>query len=186
MADMRQGGVGLGQALQGAINDAKRRQPQMVLAARNNDAWNKIAEPAALKHTDYVYTVADTDGAKVVVYVDSNIWATELNLQCELLRLKMNMSIADAGYAHGDAEPIKHLRFAASKEKYRGRRACDVPVSQQLLDEGMRFEGDPIPLSDDEEAQIAKQVSCIEDPNLRRAAQEAMRASAELRKGNQE
>ncbi len=183
MAQMRSGGVGLGQALGDMIGQAKARQPEMVLAARNDDAWKKVADPAAVNHTDAVYTVSGTDGSKVVVYVDSNIWATELNLQCELLRLKMNMAIADAGFARGDAEPVKQLRFAASKEKYRGKRACDVPVSQQLLDEGMRFAGDPVALSAAEEQEIESQVAQIEDERLRKAALGAMRASAELRKG---
>lgn len=185
MAQMRSGGIGLGQALGDMLGQAKARQPEMVLAARNNDAWTRVADPAALAHTDAVYTVSDTDGAKVVVYVDSNVWATELNLQSELLRLKMNMSIADAGYARGDAEPIKQLRFAPGKDKYRGKRACDVPVSQQLLDEGMRFEGDPVELTQQEEDELAAQVASIEDSKLRRAALDAMRASARLRKGQE-
>lgn len=185
MAQMRSGGVGLGQALSDMLGQAKSRQPEMVLAARNNDAWTRVADRAALEHTDAVYTVSGTDGAKVVIYVDSNVWATELNLQTELLRLKINMAIADAGYARGDAEPVKQLRFAVSKDKYRGKRACDVPVTQQLLDEGMRFEGDPVALTQQEEDELAAQVSSIEDPKLRRAALDAMRASAELRKGQQ-
>ena len=186
MAQMRSGGTGLGDAIGSMLDEVRDRQPEMVLSARNLSAWQQIADPAQLAHTDAVYTVPDTHGSQVVVYVDANIWATELGLQSEFLRLKMNMALCAEKGGCADAEPVKRLRFAASKEKYRGKRACDVSVAQQLLDEDMRFSGDPVALSDDEEAVLAEQVSGIEDPKIRRAALDAMRASAELRKGQRE
>ncbi len=187
MAEIRAGGTGLGEGMLSMLGEVRRRQPEMVLSARNNDIWRKVADPAAVSHTDAVYTVPETAGSQVVIYVDANIWATELGLQCELLRLKMNIAITGAdGYSGQDPEPIKRLRFAASKEKYRGKRACDVPVEQQLLDEDMHFKGDPVALTPEEEADIERQVAGIEDPRIRRAALAAMRASAELRKGQEE
>lgn len=185
MPQIREGGASLGDGVRAMLGDVQRRQPEMVLSARNSSAWRQVADPAAANHTDAVYTVPETGGAEVVVYVDANIWATELGLQCEFLRLKMNMALAAEGSCGQDFEPIKRLRFAASKERYRGKRACDVPVEKQLLDEGMHFAGEPVVLSEEEERELEEQVAGIEDPKIRRAALDAMRASAELRKGQE-
>ena len=183
MAQMRYGGRGLGDGIGEMISAARSRQPEMVVSARNAQAWHEIAEPAASQHTDAVYTVAGTGGSQVVVYVDANIWATELGLQAEFLRLKMNLKLAEGAGEGADPEPIKRLRFAASKEKYRGKRACDVSVEAQLLDEGMHFTGEPAALSAEEAAEVEEACAAIEDPRLRRAALDAMRAGLELQKG---
>lgn len=183
MAQMRYGGRGLADGIGEMLAAAKSKQPEMVVSSRNARVWHEVAEPAASEHTDAVYTVAGTGGSQVVVYVDANIWATELGLQAEFLRLKMNLKLSEVAGAGADPEPIKKLRFAASKEKYRGKRACDVSVETQLLDEGMHFEGDPVALSSEEEAEVDRACSSIEDAKLRRAAADAMRAGLELRKG---
>lgn len=183
MAQMRYGGRGLGDGIGEMLSAVKSKQPEMVISARNAKVWHEVAEPAASEHTDAVYTVAGTGGSQVVVYVDANIWATELGLQAEFLRLKMNLKLSEGAGAGADPEPIKRLRFAASKEKYRGKRACDVSVETQLLDEGMHFAGEPVELSAAEQQEVEEACASIEDARLRRAAIDAMKAGLELRKG---
>lgn len=183
MAQMRMGGRGLSDGIGEMLSSVRSRQPEMVVSARNAKVWREVAEPAAFEHTDAVYTVAGTAGSQVVVYVDANIWATELGLQAEFLRLKMNLKLSEGAGVGADPEPIKKLRFAASKEKYRGKRPCDVSVEKQLLDEGMHFEGDPVELSAEEEAEVEAACASIEDARLRKAAVDAMKAGLSLQKG---
>lgn len=189
MAEFRAGGTSLGDALRGVMANAERRNPEMVASARLTSAWNTAASEVQLKHTDAVYVVPDKGGREVVVFVDSNILATDLNCQCELLRLKVNIAMRDILEKAGqslpadDPEFVKKLSFVASTKSYRGKRPDDVPVEQQLLDGGMHVEADPIPLSAEEEAAIEAQVSVIENPALRSAASRAMRAAMELEKG---
>ncbi|MGN0072733.1 MAG: hypothetical protein ACI36W_02905 [Coriobacteriales bacterium] len=188
MAELRSGGTDLGEAVRELLGSIERRDPELVASARNSRAWTQAADEAQRAHTDAVYTVPGTQGSEVVVYIDSNIWATELSLQSELLRLKMNMALADSAKQAGsfdsaaDNERIKKLRFAASREHYRSARPEDTSTQKQLLDEHLRYNVEPLPLTPEEEAQIEAQVAAIENPQVRKAAHDAMRADAMLKK----
>lgn len=188
MTEMRSGGTELGDALRELLGSIERRDPEVVASARNAQAWNQAADEVQRSHVDAVYTVPGTQGSELVVYVDSNIWATELSLQSELLRLKMNIALRDAAEAAGtfnpqaDCERIKKLRFAASREHYRSARPEDTSTQQQLLDEGMRYNVEPLPLTPQEEARLEELAASIENPQIRKAALEAMRADAMLKK----
>ena len=188
MAEIRSGGTDLGGALREMLEGIKRRDPEVVASARNSRAWAQAADEAQRAHAVAVYTVPGTKGSEVVVYVDSNIWATELSLQGELLRLKMNIALRDAAEAAGaldpsaDAERVKKLRFATSREQYRSARPEDTSTAQQLLDEGMRYNVEPLPLTPQEEEHLEELAGGIENPQIRKAALEAMRADAMLKK----
>ena len=174
MAQMRSGGTTVGDALRGILDAVERRDPEMVASARNSQAWRTAADNTQIEHTDAVYTVPGTQGSEVVVYVDSNIWAAELGLQAELLRLKMNMALQEMhSRSSGAQEPreyVRKLRFAASRSRYRSSRPEDTSTSQQLLDEGMSY------------CWIDEQVAGIENPAIRKAARAAMREDAMLKK----
>ena len=186
MAQMRSGGTTVGDALRGILDAVERRDPEMVASARNSQAWRTAADDTQLKHTDAVYTVPGTQGSEVVVYVDSNIWAAELGLQAELLRLKMNMALQEmhsrAGGVQEPREYVRKMRFAASRSRYRSARPEDTSTAQQLLDAGMSYCVEPLPLSPEEERWIDEQVAGIESPAIRKAARAAMREDAMLKK----
>lgn len=188
MTQLRSGGTDLGGAVRELLESIERRDPEVVASARNSRAWAQAADEAQRSHTCAVYTVPGTGGAEVVVYVDSNIWATELSLQGELLRLKMNIALRDAAEHAGtfdpqaDNERVKKLRFATSRERYRSARPEDTSTAQQLLDEGMHYDVEPLPLTHEEEVQLAAQAAAIENPQVRKAALEAMRTDAMLKK----
>ena len=189
MAEIRNGGTGIGDAMRDLMSGIERNDPEMVASARTSQMWARVADDAQRSHTDAVYTVPGTRGSEVVVYVDSNIWATELALQGEILRLRMNMAFQEMMREDGvpessiNPERIKKLRFSASNKRYRGKRADDVSISQQLLDEGMHIDATPVPLTAEELAEIEEEVSGIQDPVIRKAAAAAMQADLELKKG---
>lgn len=185
MAEMRSGGTNLGDAIRGVLDSVERRDPEMVASARNAQAWRMAADESQNAHVCAVYTVPGSNGSEVVVYTDTNIWAVELGLQSELLRLKMNMALSkmlDQGSGAGAAERVKKLRFAASRERYRSARPDDVSTEQQLLDSGMHYDVEPALLTAAEEQQIEELASRIENPEVRAAALKAMRADAQLKK----
>lgn len=186
---MEASGINIQDALKGILSNIEEANPDMVASARVSQAWKMCSSDTQRAHVDAVYTVPGTGASKVVIYVDSGIWATELNLQVEMIKLRMNLALQEILKEEGifkpddDQERIKSLRFAVSKDKYRGKRPCDVSTENQLDCEGMRVQTDPVSLSQAEEEQLQKDVACIEDPALRRAAYDAMKADMELKKG---
>lgn len=186
---METSGTNIQNALKGMLNAIERDNPDLVASARVTQAWDMAASDAQRSHVDAVYTVPGTNAAKVVVYVDSGIWATELELQKEMVRYKMNLALQQILQEEGindpraDQERIKNLRFAVSKERYRSKRPEDVSVEEQLDTEDMRYQAEPVPLTAQEEEALRREVACIEDPALREAAFNAMRADIELKKG---
>lgn len=187
-----QEGTNIKDALSSMLASIGQRDPQVVMSAKVSKAWRMSANDAQQAHVNAVYLVPETQGSKVVVYVDSSIWATELGLQAEILRLKMNLALQQLNAdgmvdGFGDlVEPVKQLRFKVSKEEYRSRTSADVPVQEQLSDEGMRIDASPVPLSAEEERSLREQVSHIENPKVREAAYGAMKSDFELKKGMQE
>lgn len=185
---METSGTNIQSALKGMLSAIERDNPEVVASTRVSQAWNMAANDAQRAHVDAVYTVPGTNAGKVVIYVDTGIWATELELQKEMIRYKMNLALQqimqeEASNPHLDPEPIKNLRFAVSKERYRSKRADDVSVEEQLDTEDMHYQAEPVALSALEEEALRREVACIEDPALRDAAFNAMRADMELKKG---
>lgn len=186
---METSGTNIQSALKGMLSAIERDNPEVVASARVSQAWNMTASEAQQAHVDAVYTVPGTNAGKVVIYVDTGIWATELELQKEMLRYKMNLALQqimqeeDARCVGFEPEPIKTLRIAVSKERYRSKRADDVSVEEQLDTEDMQYQAEPVPLTALEEEALRREVACIEDLALREAAFNAMRADMELKKG---
>ena len=189
-------GMDLGPAIRRAITELEARNPVLSDTALIRQAWCKCAGPELLEHTDYVFVVPDSNCSEVVIYVDSQIWATELGLRAELLRLKLNIEVARmlqrAGRApeHDEgalfdvesAEQVKRLRFSPSNEKYTRFYAQDAKEEEL---EGKR-RGEAAELSAAELAELDEQVQQIEDPNLREVAYKAAKAHLELLKGERE
>lgn len=184
-----QEGTNIRDALSSMLAGIEQRDPQVVMSAKVFKAWKMSATEAQQAHVNAVYLVPETQGSKVVVYVDSSIWATELGLQSEILRLKMNLALRELNAdglvsGFGDlVEPVKQLRFKVSKEEYRSRVSADIPVQTQLDDEDMRIDAVPVPLTAEEERSVREQVARIENPAVRDAAYNAMKTDLELKKG---
>ena len=190
------GGVDFGAAVQGIVARLESKNPDIPISARIQRAWRSVCGDAMRAHTDAVFVVPDTMGEEVIIYVDSPIWATDLNLQSELLRLRLNLKLQeyfeqegisrtrhdgdDLLFEYERNEHVKKLRFVPSKEKYTKKFAMErdgEDINTNTLNVV------PQALDEDEVCALREAVASIEDPDLREAAFEAARAHLELKKG---
>ena len=180
----------------GFLDNVETRNPDMVASARVKRAWVECMDQQVLDHTDTVFVIPNSDCSDILVYVDSNIWATELNLQAEMLRLKLNIALREMDVAEGrvnanqtvnyadmsSVEKVKRLRFKPSKQGKRPQERNETSTAEQLQEEAA-FTVEPIALTAEEEQSLLAEVSRIENEVLRKAAFEAARADYELKKG---
>lgn len=182
------GGFNVGNEVRNLVNQMERDNPDISMSAHVKSAWNRAATPDVAQHVTAVFVVPHTQGQEVIIYVDSPIRAADLNMQSEILRMKLNIELGNSApdaKRHMCPEQVKRLKFVASKEKYikRARRMTTLEAFEEQEREEKGIE--PVPLADDELADLAASVASIEDERLRVAAYGAAKANLEWQKGQQ-
>ena len=187
--------VDFGAEVSRIVRKIESSNPDIPASARVQKAWQIIADEHTLEHTDAVFVVPGSAGEEVVVYVDSQIWATELNLQCELLRMRINLEVQkmleaqgrvrrvdeeSALFGYEQAEHVKRLQFVPSKKKY--SKAYQREMQENLEDIG-REHVEPVALDDVELADLYVRTASIQDERVRKAAFDAAKAGLEIEKG---
>ena len=178
-------GYDIGAEIQGVVSSLQRNNPDLSATARVKRAWNLSVDKRIAEHVTAVFIVPNTAASEVIIYVDSSIWATELNMQSELLRLNLNIELnkdIDANVAR-KAEQVEKLTFKVSKEQYvaRERRLTTLQLLE-AEDENYR-KAQPVALDDDELANLEEAVAHIENDQLRDTAYAAAKANLEWQKG---
>ena len=168
-------GHNLSTEIKGFVEDLERSNPDLSASARVKRAWNKVVDERVSTHVNAVFVVPNTSASEVIIYVDSAIWAAELSMQEELLKLKMNMELK--------AEQIMHLKFLVSKEQY-SSGLKKKNTFDQLDEEEKRLKSvQPVELNEEELAPIQEAAAHIEDDRVRNAVYAAAKASLEWQKG---
>ncbi len=179
-------GCNVGREIRDIVNSLERDNPDLSATARVKRAWNASVDSRIREHVTAVFVVPDTAASEVIVYVDSPIWATELGMQVEILRLNLNIELnKDDAAAHVPrrAEQVEKLTFKVSKERYISRERR-LTTSQQLEEEERLMRAvEPVALDDDELSDLQEAVSHIENDALRDIAYAAAKANLELQKG---
>lgn len=178
-------GYDIGAEIQGVVSSLQRNNPDLSATARVKRAWNLSVDKRIAEHVTAVFIVPNTAASEVIIYVDSSIWATELNMQSELLRLNLNIELnkdIDANVVR-KAEQVEKLTFKVSKEQYvaRERRLTTLQLLE-AEDENYR-KAQPVALDDDELANLEEAVAHIENDQLRDTAYAAAKANLEWQKG---
>ncbi len=183
-------GFDVGSQIRELVNELEAADPDAGMAALVKSAWAAAVDPRVQQHVTGVYVIPDSGARAVIVYVDSPLWSTELNMQRELLRLKLNMKINELrGIDPSEqdssvvVEQILKLKITVSKRQY-ARREVRM-TTYDLLQEGDRQleEIDPVPLEADEEQVLKSTVDRVENPDLAKIAYEAAKSSIEWQKG---
>lgn len=182
-------GLDMGNEIAAAIGRIERSNPALSESARVKAAWNRVADSRVRPHVTAVYVVPGTSAREVIVYTDSPIWASELGMQSELMRLKLNVELASAAERRGE-EPsadgegqVRKLRFVASKDRYLAKERRESTYDQLAADDRQLGSVEPRPLSPRELTGLETAAAGIEDETLRRAALLAAKASLEWRHG---
>lgn len=180
-------GYDIGSEIEGVVRSLQRNNPDLSATARVKRAWNLSVDKRIAEHVTAVFVVPNTAASEVIVYVDSSIWATELNMQSELLRLNLNIELnKDADEPSNvmrKAEQVEKLTFKVSKEQYaaRDRRLTTLQLIE-AEDEDYR-KAQPVALDEEELSGLEEALSHIENDQLRDTAYAAAKANLEWQKG---
>jgi hypothetical protein len=138
---------------------------------RLQKAWEAIASPQALKHTDNVVFSIKAKHPCVLVYVDNSHWAAELGTQKELHRLLLEK---ETGWE------IDDLKFFVT------RKAMFKKLFQKKKeDQQSEAKATPLPLDENEDRYARELVSPIEDERLKKRLYKAIKTDLEWKKGNE-
>ncbi len=180
-------GYDIGSEIEGVVRSLQRNNPDLSATARVKRAWNLSVDKRIAEHVTAVFVVPNTAASEIIVYVDSSIWATELNMQSELLRLNLNIKLnKDADEPSNvmrKAEQVEKLTFKVSKEQYaaRDRRLTTLQLLE-AEDEDYR-KAQPVALDEEELSGLEEALSHIENDQLRDTAYAAAKANLEWQKG---
>ena len=180
-------GYDIGSEIEGVVRSLQRNNPDLSATARVKRAWNLFVDKRIAEHVTAVFVVPNTAASEIIVYVDSSIWATELNMQSELLRLNLNIELnKDADEPSNvmrKAEQVEKLTFKVSKEQYaaRDRRLTTLQLLE-AEDEDYR-KAQPVALDEEELSGLEEALSHIENDQLRDTAYAAAKANLEWQKG---
>lgn len=180
------GSYNLASEIRGIIDGLERDNPDLSATERVKRAWNKCVDQRIKDHVTAVFVVPDTAASEVVVYVDDSIWATELNMKVELLRLDLNVELQRSDGSAGvkrRTEQVESLKFKVSNKAYIAKRNRRSGFEQLEEEERSYDNVQPIALSDEEISCIQEAASMMENDNLRDIAYAAAKASLEWQKG---
>lgn len=160
----------LGSSLERLVNKMDRASGGYYLQTRVINVWDIVAGEAVATHT----TGAHLRNGELVVYVDSNLWATELSALAEHYKDSMNTELGK--------RLVRSVRFTVSRQAHQHRQA--------VLEEAARKEEEDVQvarsvaLDSSERAQVEASVSTIPDQELREAVLRATIAHLERAKGS--
>lgn len=180
-------GYDIGSEIEGVVRSLQRNNPDLSATARVKRAWNLSVDKRIAEHVTAVFVVPNTAASEVIVYVDSSIWATELNMQSELLRLNLNIElnkdVDEPSNVMRKAEQVEKLTFKVSREQYaaRDRRLTTLQLLE-AEDEDYR-KAQPVALDEEELSGLEEALSHIENDQLRDTAYAAAKANLEWQKG---
>jgi hypothetical protein len=153
----------------------KNSNERLARGIRLQTAWETIAPPRALDHTDNVVFSTKAKKPCVLVYVEDSHWAAELETQKELYRILLER---ETGWE------IPDLKFYVTRKtmfkKFFGRQREKERQEQQRLKKKVA-----IPLDVNEDGYARKLVSSIEDEELRERLYRAIKADFEWKKGRE-
>ena len=161
--------VGLDSALEGLLGKLDRKNSGAWTAARVAVLWEEVAGPLVGAHTTGVHL---RDGV-LVVYVDSHARANDMAALSERYRTEMNAGLGK--------DLVSRVSFTVSRKVADEHRfAASEQETEAFYNED---DVDPIPLTDNERAQIEASVLAIQDDELRDAVLRATVKDLEWKKG---
>jgi len=150
------------------VNKNSKEGLSQVIQLQN--AWEKIASPAALESTDNITFATGTKKKEVLVFVESSHWAAELEAHKELYRILLEKETE---------MNILKLKFIVTKKAAFKKTFMKWREKTTTQKSGEKS----IPLTREEDRHARQMVSEIKDEKLRNALYKAMKADLEWKKG---
>ena len=139
---------------------------------RLQNAWEKIASPRALEHTDNITFSNKIKKPGVLIYVENSHWAAELEAQKELYRLLLEQ---ETGFS------IPDIRFLVTREASYKKIFLKRKEKKPTQKTGEKTAS----LTTEEEEYVRRLVSKVSDKKLKEKLFNAMKADLEWKKGTE-
>ena len=146
-------------------------QKKAYRALQIQRTWEKIAPPEVLAHTDNVFLLKKNDVKQMIVYVDSSLWAAELNAQKLKFKIKMENELGE-----GPIDEIKFMPSSITYKKKEFRKQSELPPS--YIDNVKT-----VLLTEEERLKIHQEAAVVENVRLREALINARIKDLEWKKG---
>ena len=184
----------LGSEIHKLVSKLQGGDPAHLATARVKTAWNRAVPASIAKHVTGVFVVPETQAQEVIVYVDSQLVATDLTMQADPLRMALNVEVnkmRGAAYeqalARGatlsEVEQVKCLRFRVTRDRYLSKNRRETTFDALEAEQAKFAAVEPVALGEEELNDLREAVSHIEDDRLREAAYNAAVANLEWQKG---
>jgi hypothetical protein len=174
MSPSRKKAIKLGEELSNFIKDNSNER--FARDTRLQRAWEAVASSRILEHTDSVVFSTKSKQPCVIVYVESSIWAAELEAQKELYRILLeketNWSIDDLKFYVTRKVMFKKLFKKRNNEK----------TQEHLRD---KEEKTTVFLTEEEDRYARELASSLQDKKLQDGLYKAIKANFEWKKGSE-
>jgi hypothetical protein len=174
MGSYKKRAVKLGEELSGFIKDNP--NARFTRETRLQRAWEAVATTRILEHTDSVIFSVKSKQPCVVVYVESSIWAAELEAQKELYRLLLEK---ETGWSINDLK-FYVTRKVMFKKLFKKR---NIEREKEHTDDVK--EKTAVSLTEEEDRYARELVSSIQDKELQNGLYKAIKADFEWKKGSE-
>lgn len=155
----------LGEFVQGRSNESFSR------GLRLQSAWEAVAGPDVLLHTDNVVLSKKKNKPGVLIYVESSHWAADLGTQKELYRILLER---ETGWSIPELEFLV-TRKVSLKKLFKERREWEVKG---------KLKKTAVPLSKSEDGYARELVTAVKNSELQERLYKAIKADFEWKKGN--
>jgi ribosome-interacting GTPase 1 len=142
---------------------------------RLQKAWEAIAPPRALDHTDNVVFSVKAKKPCILVYVDDSHWAAELGTQKELYRILIEK---ETGWE------IDDLKFYVTRKTMFKKLFKKQKEKERQEQQGAKIKT-AIPLNEAEDRYARELVSQIQNKQLQEGLYKAIKADFEWKKGSE-
>jgi hypothetical protein len=174
MSSSRKKAVRLGDELSDFMKDNSNER--FTRGTRLQRAWEAVASTRILEHTDSVVFSTKSKQPCVIVYVESSIWAAELEAQKELYRILLeketNWKIDDLKFY-----VTRKVMFKKLFKKRNSEKAQEYPESKKKKI--------AVPLTKEEDGYARELVSSVQDKKLQDGLYKAIKADFEWKKGSE-
>jgi hypothetical protein len=144
--------------------------------SRLQRAWETVASTRILDHTDSVVFSTKAKQPCVIVYVESSIWAAELEAQKELYRILLEK---ETKWTIDDLKfyVTRKVMFKKLFKKRNSEKTQEYSKSKK--------EKTAVPLTEEEDRYARELVSSVQDKKLQDGLYKAIKADFEWKKGSE-
>ena len=160
----------LDQEMKAYVSTHNKKESFKILELQN--AWEKVASEVALKHTDNIAFSKRVNKPAILIYVENNHWATQLDMFKGMYQLLLEKELQ---------RKLPELFFLVSQKASYKKEFRKARTEKERFQTPMKS----VPLTAEEEADVRETVAQIKDEELKQRLYNAMKTDLEWKKGRE-